>query len=46
MNVKLTGKMSGKRVIVQPANIVSKGMIAKPGTTTSYNVFSPVWLVR
>ncbi|MCA9269095.1 MAG: hypothetical protein KDA41_11520, partial [Planctomycetales bacterium] len=47
MEVKLTGKMSAKRVIIQPANMVLRGAI--PGTEsvqTSQFVYSPVWLVR
>ena len=45
MDVKLTGDMSGKRVIVQPAKCVTKGAIASTGQTSDY-VYSPVWLVR
>ena len=44
LNVKLTGAMSQKRVIVQPCNIVVKGGI--PGDGTSSFVYSPVWIVR
>jgi len=46
MDVKLTGNMSGKRVIIQPAVIVAHGGIPAPGDQTSYFVYSPVWLVR
>ena len=47
MDVKLTGKMSGKRVIVQPARVqVYGGIPASDGTKTSYYLYSPVWLVR
>ena len=47
MEVKLTGKMSGKRVIIQPANVVTQGAIPGDDTTqTSHFVYSPVWLVR
>ncbi|NUQ61326.1 MAG: hypothetical protein HUU20_02490 [Pirellulales bacterium] len=47
VEVKLTGKMSGKRVMIQPANIVVRGGIpAATDTQKSYFVFSPVWLVR
>jgi hypothetical protein len=45
MDVKLTGSMSGKQVIVQPAKCVTKGAIASEGQTSDY-VYSPVWLVR
>ncbi|MBN1393883.1 MAG: hypothetical protein JW959_02545 [Pirellulales bacterium] len=47
MEVKLTGNMSGKRVIVQPARVQIYGGIPAPGgTTASYYLYSPVWLVR
>jgi Flp pilus assembly protein TadG len=46
MDVKLTGSMSSKRVIIQPCNIVAKGGIPAPGATTTEHVYSPVWLVR
>lgn len=46
MDVKLTGSMSSKRVIIQPCNIVAKGGIASPEQQTSTFVYSPVWLVR
>jgi Flp pilus assembly protein TadG len=45
MEVKLTGKQSSKRVIVQPANIIAgSGIPATSGTT--HFVYSPVWLIR
>jgi hypothetical protein len=45
--VQLTGSVSSKRVIVQPAQVVAKGGIPSTGsTTTSYYVYSPTWLVR
>ncbi len=46
MEVKLTGKQSGKRVMVQPANIVARGGIPSPTSGTTPFVYSPVWLVR
>jgi len=47
MDVKLTGKMSSKRVIIQPAKITCKGAIPAAGATqTSKFVYSPVWLSR
>jgi len=46
MEVKLTGKQSGKRVIVQPANIVARGGIPSPTSGTTAFVYSPVWLIR
>ena len=47
LDVKLTGKMSGKRVIIQPCNIVIRGGIpsSSPVPTSQY-VYSPAWLVR
>lgn len=45
MNVKLTGSMSGKNVMIQPANVIAKGGIRGEVSRTNY-VFSPVWLVR
>ena len=44
MEVKMTG--SSKRVIIQPAKMIAKGAIGNGGPTTSYFVYSPVWLVR
>jgi hypothetical protein len=47
MDVKLTGSMSSKRVIIQPANIVAKGGVpAPPNSEPSQFIYSPVWLVR
>jgi hypothetical protein len=46
MEVKLTGSMSSKKVMIQPANIVAKGGIVEPGSTKTEHVYSPVWLVR
>jgi len=46
MEVKLTGKMSSKRVIIQPAKITTCGAIPATGDTVSQFVYSPVWLVR
>lgn len=46
MEVKLTGRMSNKRVIIQPCNVLAKGGIYQPGATGSQFVYSPVWLVR
>lgn len=46
MDVCLTGKMSSKRVIVQPANIRIKGGIPSSGPQTTHYIYSPVWLVR
>lgn len=47
LHVKLTGPMSKKQLIIQPADVVSKGTIPNTTTTqTSENVFSPVWLMR
>ena len=46
MEVKLTGPMSSKRVIIQPANIVVRGGIPSSGPKVSWFIYSPVWLVR
>jgi Flp pilus assembly protein TadG len=46
MAVQLTGKMSGKYLIVQPANIVAIGGIPSSGPQTSYSIYSPVRLVH
>lgn len=47
MEVKLTGSMSSKRVIVQPATITARGAIPATGNTQRSNfIYSPVWLVR
>ena len=44
MNVNLTG--GSKKVIIQPANIVTKGGIPATAGESSYFIYSPVWLVR
>lgn len=47
MEVKLTGKMSGKRVMIQPAVMVSNGGIPSTnGATSTYYIYSKPWLVR
>ncbi len=47
MEVKLTGRMSSKRVVIQPALIQTTGGIPATGETQqSYFVHSPVWLVQ
>ncbi|HUT11361.1 MAG TPA: pilus assembly protein TadG-related protein [Thermoguttaceae bacterium] len=46
MEVNLTGQISSKRVIIQPAMIQVTGGIPASGDPTSYFVHSPVWLVR
>ncbi|MBA4020426.1 MAG: hypothetical protein C0483_24970 [Pirellula sp.] len=46
MAVQLTGKMSGKYLIVQPANMVALGGIPKSGTQSTYSIYSPVRLVH
>ncbi len=47
MDVKLTGSMSNKRVIIQPAKMVTLGGIpSAEADLTSYYVYSPAWLVR
>jgi Flp pilus assembly protein TadG len=46
LEVKLTGSMTSKKVMIQPCNIVAKGGIPSTGTSGSTFVYSPVWLVR
>lgn len=46
LDVKLTGQMSSKRVIVQPACYVGYGAISSEGAGSSQYVYSPVWLAR
>ena len=46
MNVKLTGSMSNKRVIIQPARVKCSGMIPGTGTSKADFVYSGVWLAR
>jgi Flp pilus assembly protein TadG len=47
MDVRLTGNMGDKRVTIQPARIELRGGIpAGDSGTHSYNLYSPVWLVR
>lgn len=46
MEVKLTGSMSSKKVMIQPANIIAKGGIYESGANKTEHVYSPVWLVR
>ena len=44
--VKLTGSMSNKQVIIQPAVVKTMGGIPASGATQTDFVYSPVWLVR
>ncbi len=46
MEVQLTGSMSNKRVIVQPALVKSSGGIPSSGASTSDFIYSPVRLIR
>ncbi len=46
MNVKLTGSMSQKNVMIQVAPMLSKGIVPSTTTGTSSYVFSPVVLVK
>lgn len=46
VDVKLTGKMSSKRVMIQPAIQITNGGIPATNGRSSYFVYSPVWLVR
>ena len=47
MDVKLTGPMSGKRVMIQPSFVeVSGGLPANGDDPKSHFLHSPVWLIR
>jgi Flp pilus assembly protein TadG len=46
MDVKLTGSMASKAVMIQPCNVAMKGGIFDPNGSASQYVYSPVWLVR
>lgn len=46
LDVKLTGSMSSKRVIIQPCNVVAKGGIYQQNASGSQFIYSPVWLAR
>ncbi len=46
MDVKLTGSMSSKRVIIQPACVRTYGGIPATGEVKSYGIYSPVHLIR
>jgi hypothetical protein len=46
VDVNLTGKMSSKRVIIQPAAITALGAIPSAGAQKSWFITSPAWLVR
>jgi len=46
MDVRLTGAMNSKRVIIQPAIVIDDSTISRPGATQSYFVYRPVGLTR
>ena len=46
VDVKLTGPASGKRVIIQPAAMATKGVIPSTTTGTSDVVYTPAYLIR
>ncbi len=46
MEVKLTGKMSSKRVIIQPCNIVAKGLIPATVEGQGQFIYTPVRLIQ
>ncbi len=46
MDVKLTGSMSGKKVIIQPAYVLDDSVIIGPNTGQSAFVFKPVQIIR
>jgi hypothetical protein len=45
MDVKLTGSMNSKRVIIQPCRVFTQGGIPSEQPSSQF-VYSPVWLVR
>jgi hypothetical protein len=46
MDVKLTGSMSGKKLIIQPAYVLDDSVIIGPNTGQSSFVFKPVQIVH
>jgi Flp pilus assembly protein TadG len=46
LEVELTGKMSSKRLMVQPANVLVRGGIPSSGPQKTYAMYSPVRLVH
>jgi hypothetical protein len=46
MEVVLTGKMSSKRVIIQPCSLTVRGGIPSSGPQNTHAIYSPVRLVR
>lgn len=46
LDVVLTGKMSGKKLMVQPANMTVRGGIPSSGAQKTYAIYSPVRLVH
>ncbi|MBI3864299.1 MAG: hypothetical protein HY290_20640, partial [Planctomycetia bacterium] len=48
LDVDLTGSMSSKHLTVQPAVVYTRGGITSTtsGTTTSYGIYSPIFLVK
>jgi Flp pilus assembly protein TadG len=48
LDVNLTGSMSSKHLTVQPATVYTRGGVANTSstTTTSYGVYSPIFLVK
>jgi Flp pilus assembly protein TadG len=46
LDVKLTGSMNSKKLIVQPAHVFSKWAKPTAEENTSWYVYSPAWIVR
>lgn len=46
VDVKLTGSMSSKRLLVQPAQVIMEGGIPGTATESSYYIYSPTFLIR
>lgn len=46
VEVKLTGAMAKKSVIIQPAHVVDDAVITQPGSGSSYFVYHPPYLIE
>jgi hypothetical protein len=46
VNVKLTGSMNSKEVLIQPAFVIDEDMVAGYGPANSYFVYQPVRITR
>jgi hypothetical protein len=46
LSVKLTGSPTSKKVMIEQAEVVSRGVVPSSTGSDSNFVYSPVWLVR